>query len=186
MIIKVENLKTDVDKLKNLVNEYENNVLNLYNTLTYTSNSWSDGNSIRFYDDVKTEKLNNLTFVSELKDVLELYKKIVDKYRYFGNIINCNVKDKYSVLNSIDRYLNTLKDIIKSYNALDLSFCPSESNILNRQLMTLNADYNRLKQTRVKIGKYFDKIDSIEQEVNLLTTKINISYIKENEYKNYL
>ena len=72
------------------------------------------------------------------------------------------------------------------YQNLDLSFCPNEAKILNKQVRILNNNYSKILKTKNKIDKYFNNIISIEKEVKNMISKIKIKYLTESDIQNLL
>lgn len=186
MFIKVNSLKTEFNQLNKLIESYNLTVLNLYNELSYSNNYWQDGHSLLFYDNARIEKQNNLKIVSELIEIKDVYSFLISNYEVLGNHIKCELPNKYAVLNKIDAYINKIKEIIASYNGLDLSFCPAEAGMISSQVNGLNNELKRINDVRAKISGYYSKIEDIERTVNLNISKIDISYLKESDYRSYL
>lgn len=186
MIVKVDSIKTECDRLNSLIEDYNMTILNMYNELSFSENYWRDRHSMLFFDNIKTEKRKNLNFVTELRNYKDTLNYLVKSYQAIGNKIDCTLKNKDSVIGKFDQYLNKLDSIISTYNRLNLYFCPREASYLNYERSLLEADYNRMNAIRSNVKKTFEKIQSIENEVKLRLSRINIEYIKETDISGVL
>ena len=180
MQIKVNNLKTDLEKLNNLINTYYDDTLNMYNELSYSSNYWEDNKAIKYYDNIKKEKIANFQFIEELEDLKQVYQIMIERYEKIGNNIKCNLKNRYNVLNYFDKYLNKISKIVRLYRSI------SDRSLVENHIVTLQNNYSKILSTRKKIAQKFNEIENIEKEIKRLIDKVDVTYLKESEIREYL
>lgn len=186
MVVKVDSLKIELNKLNELIKDYNFSILNLYNELSFSENYWKDKYSLMFYSNMKMEKRKNIKLILELNDIKKIYEILINNYSQLGNNINCVIENKNIVLNSIDDYLNKMNEIINLYNRLNLSFCPKEAGYLHNHLNILKSNYQKIQNSRNIVKSCFDKIEEIEKQVNLYISKIDIEYLKETDISGVL
>ena len=186
MIIDVNNIKDEIVKLNGLVDKYEENYLNLYNEINNASSYWNDLISVKFFDSCKIEKIETKTALDEIKSIIDVYDYILEKYQEIGNKIKCEIKDKSIIISNFNNYIVKLDDLIREYNLLDYNFDHKISSILNDQLYKLKNNRKILNSIKNEVKDIFDNIETIEKEINLRLSKINIEIIKETDISTFI
>lgn len=186
MQINILKIKSEIDKLNNLIEDYEVNYLNLYNEINKTSSLWQDNNAKKFFKNTDIEKRKTKQFIDEVNSIIDIYKFLVKKYEKIGKKISINIKAKDEVIAELNKYLNQLQNIINYYNKLDLSFCLQERNILLAQNKKLKEEKQIINKIKEEIKAKYNYIEEIEKEINSKIMKINIEILKITEINNFI
>lgn len=186
MIVNVSNLRAELLNFNKILKTYEENFLNLYNELSFSSSFWSDGHSIRFYRDIESDKLKNSIAIEEVNSVKNIYDYILSQYESLGEKIKFELNNRGAVLTKFDDYIKLLGTILELYEGLDLSFCPDVSGTIQREKSTLYSIKTQAIEIRNKTKSILDKILEIENEVKSKTSHINLDIVKEKEIDQYI
>ena len=179
MEIKLEKLEVENNKLKQLLNEYESNYLNIYNELESTSFIWQGEESNDFNHKVETDKIKLKNTYEELKQLDSVYNYLINDYQSIGQDIFFDM-DKISGLNDyFDKTLTSIVSVIDYYDILDTSFCPAEASIIDRQKNEIGQAEKDLFKVKQDTKSTFDKIDKIERTVNSKLSGVDVEFIKE-------
>ena len=87
MEIKVDKIEMENNKLKQLLNEYESNYLNIYNELESTSFIWQGEEANDFNHKVETDKIKVKNTYEELKQLDNIYNCLINEYQSIGQDI---------------------------------------------------------------------------------------------------
>ncbi len=179
MEIKLEKLEVENDKLKQLLNEYENDYLNIYNELELNSSIWEGEEANEFNNKVETDKTKVKNTYEELKKLDDVYNCLINEYQSIGQNIFFDM-DKKDELNAFfEKTLASIVSVIDYYDIIDTSFCPAEASIINQQkseIKQIEKDIFKIKQDTKST---FEKIDKIERTIDSRLSSIDIEYIKE-------
>ncbi len=186
MEIKVDSLKTEVNKFNRMIEEYEEIYLNLYNQISSASFYWQDPKAIQFFKQISLEKLQVKTMIDEMNSVRQVYAFLIEKYQMLGNKIVCNLQNRDRLLLKFDRYVNQLNNLIDHYNRLNLSFCRKEARYLRNQRSILISMRNEIMEIRDCVKQKFNDIETIEKEVNLKISRLKIEIIKETDIQQFI
>lgn len=182
----VDKLKIEMNRFNNLITNYEKTMLNLFNALNQTSSYWQDSNSIKFLDNISSQKISIDKKVTELKTIKEAYKYLIDKYEKFGNKIEYDFEMREVINKNINESIEKINKTINSYNSLYISFHPNERNEIidqKQQLLIIKSNIEKLKE---KIKNAFTEIEEIENNVNSKLSRIHIEIIQEENFKDYV
>ena len=178
MEIKVSRLKEELNNLNNLIEDYELNYLNLYNVVNDMAYYWKDdGYGDRFFKDVETKKIDVGNTIDEIKNVKNIYKYLVSKYESIGNKIEFNLNYKTNVITYLDTCIEQCKNIINSYNSLDLSFCGEAGSIRN-EMNLVRENKEKLENYKKELKKILDYIEETEKTITTKISNINIEAIE--------
>lgn len=158
-------LKNEIEILNNLINNYEEIQLNLFNQLKDATINWQDGNSVEFENKIYLEKQEADLILQSLNDKKDILSFIYDKYSDLGKKVRCNLNNRTTVIHSLDNCYNQANSLINEFNKIDRSFYYSELNkIDNVKQKVVNAK-NKLDTTRTAVSKIYNQIEEIEKEI---------------------
>ena len=186
MKINVKNLKLEVNNLKKIIEEYDDIYLNLYNEFSLSSFLWNDTNSKKFYKDLDVEKIRVQDTINEMYSINNIYKYIINQYEKIGNNIYYDLSNKNIILSDIKKYQQRLNVIINKYNNLDTSSCPQISNYIIKEKTIIKESLNLTNTVYKNINILYKKLEELDKEIKLRVSKIDISYIKENDIYDYV
>lgn len=186
MEINVSKLQTEISNYNNKVKRYEECMQNLYNVLSQASSYWKDGKTNSFFNNLEIEKRDVVEMVHSLRQLSALYNYIIEKYEKFGRKIKYDLEYRNEINTSFDKLEFKLNGIISQYNKIDLSFDPSEKNLILNEKQKIISIKNNLENLRVEVKKIFDEFEEIEREVNYKISEINIKVIKESNIEDYI
>lgn len=178
--INITDLRNNILSLGSLIDQYEEIELNLFNQLKDSCINWQDGNSIEFDNKVYLEKQETNFLLQSLNSKKEVLNYIYDKYSEIGKKIRCNLNNKTTLLHAIDNCYSQAVNIINEFNKIDKSFYYSEQHSIQSQKNKLTDVKNKLREIKTEASKIYNKIETIEEEVN---TKIKqLEEIKINSF----
>lgn len=164
--INVVNLKKYLDILNNLINEYEEIQLNLFNELKDSCINWQDENSLEFDNNIYLEKQEANYILQSLIDKKEILNFIYEKYSNLGKKIQCNLRNKNALIYSIDNCQNQINSIINEFYRIDNSFYYYERYKIYNQKNEMFKIRNKLVEIRNSVNKTFNRIEEIEKEIS--------------------
>lgn len=179
MNINVKNIEAELQCLNNLIEDYEDIYLNLYNEISSVSFFWQDKNEVRFIDNINADKQKIRTTIEELISISEIYSYLVTSYQKIGNSIRCNLSAKNGVISRLDTYILKLDNIILVYSSLDLSFCTSIAQQINNQKNILIHQLKKAQKIKQSLQQKFNEIEKIEKVINLKISKIKLEIIQD-------
>ena len=89
-------------------------------------------------------------------------------------------------VSKFNNFHDKINELISIYNSLDLAFCPSIANKLNNQKDRIVKIKEEMLSSKNKIKKILEKIESIEDEINVRVSKMNLDEIKEVDIKEFM
>lgn len=184
--IKIANIKNEAIKLNALIEEYESNILNLYNEVNKSEDYWKDGNATLFYKEVKLNKIKVDNTIDELKEMKKIYKYMYVKYGDLGNKVEFDLNYKSKVMNELNEYILSVSSIINEYESLDLSFCPYEAKYIKNELAEFKELKNNLIDYKEELKNKYEYIDEIEKKIKNRISKIDIATIQEIDISEYI
>ena len=116
MKIHVQKLKSQLANLNQLLASYEENMKNYYYQLLCAKDFWTDVNSQAYFENVRLEEIDVSVNYSKMKELSDLYASIVKDYEKYGDNIDVTMESKDQVINSINRYIKKITDVINDYN----------------------------------------------------------------------
>ena len=179
MKIDLKELQLKIDSIDKTINEYESNILNLYNQLLSTSIYWKDKRSLKFNEKVTLDKKQANIKLLELKSTEEILKYIISKYENIGQKIKFDLKGKEKINKLLDDYILQLEKILDQYEQIDLSHFNELRVKLTKQELVLKELKNNMKTIKDNINEKFNKLEEIELQIAQRLNKIKIEYIKE-------
>ncbi len=185
MKINVTNLKDEVTKLKKLTNEFDTNVLNIYNILKNVSTEWRSEKATRFFRDVEQEKNSVRQFVGNINDLNSIYGYIISQYGRLGRQMEIILSSQKEINDSLYVYITSLKEVLKKFQSLTLTSKMPEKNQLIAQKKKLEILITKSRNYRTKINQYFKNIKTIENNIDQKIRKLSTKYINQKNINQY-
>ena len=149
MLINIEELKTNLNSLNQLISDYEEIHLNMYNNMSSTFFSWNDAYSKKFLIYADDDKKSFSELISSYKSLSDIYSYLFEKYSKFGKTIYYELDNKNSVYEIFDKYISKLENIIMKYD---------NSSLINNSNLSYKI-YNERKKLQ-------DSLDSVSTKLN--------------------
>lgn len=178
MIINIQSLEKNSSKLIKSIDDFSNNISNIYNELNWVSGYWNDYHARLFFTSVESERIKINKTYDELVLLKEVYKYIISQYKSIGNKLKVNLETKDDILNKFNLFNDKVNEIISLYNDLDLSFCSDVASKINSQKSKLLKIKENIISAKTKIKSTLEKIEEIEKNINFKLSKIDIEVIK--------
>lgn len=160
----------------------ENDLLNVYYEYNSLADTWKDGYSSVFFNNVESVKSTVLSVTEEISDLEKVYDLLVDTYKEYGNDIEVDIDSSSTIKSRYDRVLNSFKNISNQYARLDTSFCPYEAKFLANEKKYIAASKNRVEALKDKTVAFLNLVDSTEKEVKIRLGKLSIAPFKAYSY----
>ena len=185
--INIEDIASEVFRLKKLIEEYEENYIKLFMELSDASFLWKeDAHAKAFFNDIKYEKATEQEYYLSLLKMYEIFEYINKKYQGIGKKIAVSIEQRDNILAKFNTCIEQTSEIISYYKSLDTSFCPTEKQLINNQILRLKNLNTKYKNSKTKVKNLIDKIIDIEKEVKNKMSKVSIAKVDEITTKNYL
>lgn len=179
MEILVSKINEELQKLNKLIDDYEDNYFNFYETeIKELSLCWHNGYSKIFITNAKKEKEIENTTIVELRKIINIYNSLVEKYNNIGCKIVFNLKNKDKMLIKLNNYINEINTNINLYNNLELSNWNNASVYLKNEKITLSNMEIKAKEVRDNLQERLNSIEEYEKTIASKITKIDIETIK--------
>ena len=186
MLINVENLKVEIIRLNKLINNYEENVLNFYNEISYASNYWQDNTFDVLRKSINMEKLQFIDTISELSNIKSIYEEVIKKYERFGNKLDINIGAMDNILRDFDKYLYKVRELIIEYEEIDVNYLGKEKILLSKHLTKLKENEVNMLELKKKLIGYYKMIEEIESKISLIISKSEIKLLQENDINKFI
>ena len=121
MIINIQSLEKNSSKLIKSIDDFSNNISNIYNELNWVSGYWNDYHARLFFTSVESERIKINKTYDELVLLKEVYKYIISQYKSIGNKLKDTLETKDDLLNKFKLFYDKVNEIISLYYDLDLS-----------------------------------------------------------------
>ena len=181
--VNATSIKGSVRELNNLMDRYDEIMLNLYRQLDEAcGSSWQDSNSMNFADCVQEEKKETSLFVDYLNSKKDILSFIAEKYSEFGRKVAYNLNSKNSVINAIDKCYNKANSILGQFYCIDTSFYYPERWSIIQQREAIAGVRNKAAKLKSSVSTIFNKIETIEKEVGKMISALSIAKINEFEF----
>lgn len=186
MEINVSSLQDEYDKFNEEVENFYNSFLNIYNDLNNANSYWQDYHSRLFFSSTEREKNKVNNTYNEINNLKQIYAYIIEEYKTIGQKIKVNTNNKDQVITKFNNYQEKINELISMYSSLNLSFCPNEALKLNRQKEKLVRCKSDIITAKNQVRNTLEKMESIEDTINLKLSKINIEELKETDIKEFM
>ena len=175
----VENVKIKLNKINDIIEQYQSNYISYYKELDLCREYWRDSYVGYFLEQIEEEKKDNQLFYEEICSLKNIYDLIIKSYQEYGNNIDFNLDT--DILVKLDSYEESLKNIIKRYENLDSSFCGREHYMLMEEKELLNKNKDNIISLKDKYKLIIENILKCEKDIKLSLSKINVKKIKESD-----
>ena len=176
MLIKIEKLKTELDKYNETVSKYEELKIGLYNELKNLTNFWQDERTEEFFDKVNSQKIECEEIISDMNNISEVYTYIIQSYEDLGNEIEFDLSQRDELMSKFKKCINVFDDIIEIYESMNLSLI-DEKEIFLKQKEKVIKTKKRLVEYKINIDTILSEINEIEAQVKSKIRNINIKVI---------
>ena len=182
MEVNTKELQKELRHLDLLMKDWEEIQFNLYHQLEKATDHWQDERSRVFYEKIHTEKNNTDKVLNQLKDIQEIYQYLYESYHQFGTVIYCEVTERKKVFQKMEIYVENLKKIYVELNQVDTSFAYPESNSILEIRGKIALQLKNLNDLKNKIQSFLTRVEEIEKEVSLKTSKLQNILIEDFEF----
>ena len=183
LLVNLTELNNEINKLDNLINEYEEIQLNIFHQLKDASINWNDGNSLIFNEKINDDKKESELFLIYIKEKKELFDFIYTNYSQIGKKIICNLDKKDSILSLVDSCISQVQTILNEFNQIDISFDYYEQNSILQQKQKMIDLEKTIENIKYNIKTTYTKIEKIEKVVQKKIQKLEKIDIKEFDYR---
>lgn len=186
MYVNVTNMKTQLNRIIISLNTLYEDYLNYYNELNGVALYWQDPIASEYFDSVKKEQIKVQNMQEEFTSIKEVYHYFVNKYSELGNKVFYVLENKNTCISRTNHFIEKAKNVVRSYERLDTSFCSSERGILEREKEKLKQVIEEMKQEKEILRATFQKIEEIEEQIQAKLSKISVEFIKETDLTEFL
>ncbi len=186
MEIDIQTLEKNSSKLIKNIDDFSNNISNIYNELNWVSGCWNDYHARLFFTNVESERIKINKTYDELVLLKEVYESIISQYKSIGNKFKVNLEAKEDILNKFNLFSDKINETISLYNDLDLSFCSDIANKINNQKSKLLKIKENIVSAKTKVKDTLEKIEEIEKNINQKLSKIDIEAIKQVDINEFM
>lgn len=179
--VNIDELRFQIDRLNQLLENYEMTILNLYNQENSTLTFWRDRKSLELSNNSVHEKAKVKNMLTELSSLKEVYKYIVEKYQQIGNKIQFNLNNQNQIVNIFNRCIDKENVIINLYSNINVRYCYYELRILNNEKQRMIAHRNKLIEVKNNIVSQMNNIQRSEREIRDKISAINIEILLDND-----
>jgi len=184
MFINSEKLSIELKKLLGLIEKYNDIYINYYNTLNESSSYWSSPMSVRFFSDTSLEKNKIEMTITDLKSIAEIYNYMVETYSEIGKKIKYDLSYENSINQLFNKYIEKIDSTLILYRSLEVDTLNIQ--IIQQQKEKIINNKKRILEIKDYYNELFNKFKEIEIEVKNKISNLNIEYIKETEFQQYL
>lgn len=173
MEINTSELKNKITSLENLLNEYEEIKLNLFNQLKNSVINWQDGNSIQFDNAMYVEKQETEKIYESMLNKKKLFQTIYERYCDIGNKISCKLGNKNALIRTVDYCISYANSAISAFDGIDTSVAGSAIGLKSR----IEGVKSELGNIRERLIQLFDKIEAAEVEIRAKVKELEDNHI---------
>jgi hypothetical protein len=163
--VDVSKLKTELEQLNSIIDEYDEIELNIFNQLKNSCNDWNDPRTPAFEEAVNKEKKESMSMLDSFKDVQNCLNYIIAQYETIGNRITVCLEKKSSIIKTYGSIESKINSIISTINSVDKSFSYSQKH----NIIDLGDSFENLKNdlvdSRDRVRDLFKRIERIEENV---------------------
>ena len=167
MEINTNDLQKELQRLNQLITDWETCQLNLYRHLDKATSNWQDADSIKFSEQIVTEKNNTEKVLDQVKDLKSLYQYLYNNYSKLGQKIYCDTEARRNLTTQIDNYYDNLKKIYHQFDDIDMSFSYKEKSDIIDIKNKLERQLKKLEELKRNVLSFLDKVEEIEREVSV-------------------
>ncbi len=186
MLISIDELKASLGRLNELINNYEELHLNMYNNLASTFYCWNDINSKKFLVLNADEKKNFNLLLQNYRSIYNVYLYVWKEYSKFGKIIYYELDNREKIYECFDSYISKLESIIYKYDNSNIIKDSSFSYKIYNERKRLYKDLEMVKSIYSDVKDFYNSINDINLEVSEKLSSIDIKNIQEIDVNDYV
>ena len=176
MEINIKEISLIINKLGNLVEEYQLNHLNYYNELNTTSSFWISKSNEYLLNETGNQKANINLFIEYLKTYILIFYRVVNELSYLGDNIKVDIKNREKVIAKLDEILLIYDEIIKIYDLIK-----DVNDDLLRQQNDIKEMYSEFNDLKNFINETFNKVSEVNILMKERVDKLNTVVIKKED-----
>ena len=178
MIINLNYMKNEIEKLNALIDEYEENSINLKNSFKSVSFFWNGNLMQKYMDDVNNElKKLDLTILN-LESIKDIYNYIIEQYSFIGRKIEFDNSFKVKVFTYFDTIINDYDNILQKYNLVNYSLDSQLTTIIEKERVTLLNNKNSIINYVSDLKNIYNKLEEVEKNIKQRIYKLNLEKIE--------
>ena len=185
MKISVSKVKNANEKLQEKITSYNENLGLYYNALRYTSNDWFDTKSRNYFDTINDDRLNELSFITEMRKISSIYNYVVFSYDDIGDEIYYNPVKKDQILELLASSKEMVSNILSAYNSMGISIY-DERSILYNERSTLLLIRSNLARIESKIKNVIRRIETTEEATKQKLKDIEIKKVNTKDVSQFM
>lgn len=187
--IDLNEIQTHTNQLENVLSSYEDNVMNIVQTMQNSEPNWHDDNSESFFTLINNLKSEVRQFNDEMSNVKLTYEQIASRGKKiisFANDIFFDQTQKSEIIASYNATLEQLKGAKGKLDSTNCSFCTGgEQSLIRSAKSKLATSISELSKSKAKIENLFAQLTEYEREISSLMNKIELSPLTEIDYSKY-
>ena len=160
MEINIKEMSVILNRLGELVEDYELNHLSYYNELNTTDSIWNSTNNEMLINEVNNQKSQINLFIDFLKGYILIFYRLVNELSYYGDHVKFNLNKKDKVFDKINEIINIYDEIIKIYEVIEFS-----ETSLTEQKAFVKEMFDEMLEIKEFINDFYTKIS----DMNILT-----------------
>ena len=184
MFINSERLSIELKKLLGLIDKYNDIYINYYNTLNESSTYWNSPLSVRFFSDTSVEKNKVEMTITDLMSIADIYNYMVETYSEIGKKIKYDLSYENSLNQLFNKYIEKIDSTLTLYRSFELD--NEDIQVIQQQIEIIKNNKKRIIEIKDCYNELFNKFKEIEIEIKNKISNLNIEYIKETEFQQYL
>lgn len=187
--INLNDIQTHTNQLEKVLSSYEENIMNIIQTIQNSELNWHDDNSETFFNLINNLKSEVRQFNTEMANIKLTYEQIANKGKKiisFANDIFFDQTQKSEISSAYNTTLEQLKGAKKNLDSTNYSFCTiGEQSLIRSAKSKLATSISNLEKSKAKVENLFVQLTDYEREISSLMSKIEINPITEIDYSKY-
>lgn len=185
MKIDIVGLNPEIVKFSNLLKQYNELYLNIYNKIKEIEKYWNGPYSVSFMDNIEKEKQKISLIIEDLSTVNSLYKYIYDSYKGLGKNIYFDENNSDTLIKKFDSYLQILNIIITKYNSINTNYYNEVRETINVHKSKINAIKDQTMALKSKNNEMILKLNKIEENIKTKLDNIEIGTMSATNISEY-
>ena len=174
MKLNIKEMALIINKINNLIEEYELNHLSYYNELNSISSIWSDINSENLVKESVDQKVKINVFIDFLKNYCLIYNHLINELSYLGDDLKFVFENQEKLLSKLDEIIKIHEEILEIFNTI----YELDDDILREQ-DEIKKYYDMLITLKDFILETFDKANNSALLMKKRMNELDMTVIKE-------
>lgn len=179
-IVNINNLITEFEKL---VSDFEANDIGIFKNINEISKYWQDNDSNEYFIKIELDSKNQ--YKLNLNEILELFKKIYNKYNDLGYNVEIVDENNEKIIERINSLKEDVKGITSKFNELQFASLKIKEYI-SKQIQKNSIHLEKLNIIKDNVSTILDTIEKNEEEVRQEISKISTIKIPEFNHLEYI